>query len=360
MTQAQENMSAKSANISPHFVRGLDSFRFIAATVVAAGHGAWIPFNKLFGETHRPIKLLAGIWDSVPNGILAVSVFFFISGFCIHYPNIGKSNLPIGSFLIKRFFRIGIPLLVIIAAAHASGPQYVGALDSVLWSVYCELAYYALYPFLFPMLRGRLQYASALSGCISITLLVAYPQTARPMNFGAFTFLFCAPMWLLGAVLAERYRSGAIFTERLPSVWLLRSTLPICAVLSIFLFYHAPIQVPLTWSVVAFVPIGYIWLKKELQRLTSHRTTGILEHFGKASYSMYLVHRFPLTFFSTHLIFKSPFAVYSLQAAAIAISTYGFFKLIEEPSHSLAKRLGRTWDSALIGGVARAQERHLP
>jgi len=282
---------------TPHFVRGLDSFRFIAAAVVAAGHGAWVPFSRFAGETHGPWKLVAGAWDSLPNGTLAVCVFFFISGFCIHFPNVAKERIPVVPFLIKRGLRIGIPLLVVLAAAHASGREYVAALDSVLWSVYCELAYYVLYPVLFPLIRGHWTRATIISAAVSIGLLIAFPDTARPWNFGVSTFLFCAPMWLLGAVLAERYRSGILFDDILPPTWMLRAALPISAILATFLFYHAPIKIPLTWAVAAFVPVGYMWLAKELQRLTSHATNDRLEALGRAAYSIYLVHQFSLTLF---------------------------------------------------------------
>ena len=126
---------------SSHFVRGLDSFRFIAAAVVAAGHGAWIPFDRFAGEPAGPLKLAAGVWNSLPNGTLAVCIFFFISGFCIHFPNVAKAGVPVLPFVVKRGLRIGIPLIVVVVAAHAAGDLYVSALDSVLWSVYCELAY---------------------------------------------------------------------------------------------------------------------------------------------------------------------------------------------------------------------------
>lgn len=197
-----------SVTPTPHFVRGLDSFRLIAAAIVAAGHGAWVPFDRFAGETHGPWKLLAGAWDSLPNGTLAVCVFFFISGFCIHFPNVAKERVPVVPFLIKRGLRIGVPLLVILATAYACGRQYVSALDSVLWSVYCELAYYALYPVLFPIPHRRWVRATIASAAVSIGLLIIFPETSRPMNFRVSTFLFCTPIWLLGAVLAERYRSG--------------------------------------------------------------------------------------------------------------------------------------------------------
>lgn len=80
----------EDAKIRPHFVRGLDTFRFLAASVVVAGHGAWIPFDRFAGETSGQFKLIAGLWNSLPNGTLAVCVFFFISGFCIHFPNVAN------------------------------------------------------------------------------------------------------------------------------------------------------------------------------------------------------------------------------------------------------------------------------
>lgn len=348
--QTEIPVSDRAANpepaISPHFVRGLDSFRFIAASVVAAGHGGWISFDRIFGAVPGPLKVVAGIWDAVPNGTLAVCVFFFISGFCIHFPNIGKERVSVGSFLIKRFVRIGLPLLAIIALAHAAGAHYVAGLDAVLWSVYCELAYYALYPLLFRAIHRQTLRATAVSVVISALVLALHPMAARPWNFGVLTFLFCSPMWLLGAHLAERYRDGSLFVAKLPSVGLLRAALPVYAVAAIFLFYHAPIHIPLTWSVAAFVPAGYLWLAAELQRLTSHGMNERLERLGVAAYSMYLTHRFALTFFADHLASWPTILFYGLQAIAIGVATFAFYRLVEKPSHRLAKKLGAAWDVA--------------
>jgi peptidoglycan/LPS O-acetylase OafA/YrhL len=329
----------EDATIRPHFVRGLDTFRFLAASVVVAGHGAWIPFNRFFGGTSGQFKVMAGLWNSLPNGTLAVCVFFFISGFCIHFPNVAKDRVAILPFWVKRGLRIGIPLIVIICAAHAAGQQYVGALDSVLWSVYCELAYYSLYPILFPILRGRWERATAISTVASVGLLAAFPEALRPFNFGVLTFVFCAPMWLLGAILAERYRSGVLFSYRLPPVWLLRGALPVCAILATILFYRGP-KFPLTWAVAAFVPVGYLWLAKELQRLTSHRTNNRLEALGGAAYSVYLVHRFPLTLFGEIYQYHLPLALYPIQAIAVGLCAYAFYRVVEKPSHQLSKRVG--------------------
>lgn len=341
----QSVASSEDASISPHFVRGLDTFRFIAASIVAVDHGAWVPFDRIAGETSGPLKLVAGMWNSLPNGTLAVCVFFFISGFCIHFPNVANERVAVFPFWIKRGLRIGIPLAVIGGAAHLAGEQYVGALDSVLWSVYCELAYYALYPVLFPFLRGRWARATAVGACLSLALIAAFPNTLRPSNFGAMTFVFCAPMWLLGAMLAERYRSGGLFRDRLPSVWILRGALPICGVLATAALYHGP-KIPLTWSVVAFTPIGYLWLAKELQRLSANRTIDRLEALGAAAYSIYLVHRFPLTLFFERYHGKPPLAAYPIQAVAVGIAAFAFYRLVEKPSHQFSKRVAQRFVAA--------------
>jgi len=323
-----------------HFVRGLDTFRFIAAAIVTAGHGAWVPFDCLLGERHGLLKLIGGVWDSLPNGTLAVCVFFFISGFCIHLPNVPKKRIQIMPFLVKRGLRIGTPLVVVLAAAHAAGRQYVGALDSVLWSVYCELAYYALYPLLFVVLRRNMGRAVITSLLISAGLLLIAPATPRPFNFGLLTFIFCAPMWLLGAQLAERYHDGSLFSWKLPSLLLLRGALPICAVAATVLFYHGP-KFPLTWSVAAFIPIGYLWLAKELQQLTSHNPNDRFEAFGRAAYSIYLVHRFPLTAFTDSYGPRQPIAAYLVQVSVIVICAWVFHRVVEKPSHELSKKIGR-------------------
>jgi len=77
------------------------------------------------------------------DGIGAVIAFFIISGFVIHYPN--KNGIPnLKEFWIRRFVRIVIPLCIILPL----GLLFDHPEKAVVWSLFCELIYYAIYPFL--------------------------------------------------------------------------------------------------------------------------------------------------------------------------------------------------------------------
>ena len=137
--------------------------------------------------------------------------------------------------------------------------------------------------------------------------------------------MFCSPAWLLGALLAERYRSGALAVWRLPSVWLLRAALPPAALLSNILYYHVPIHVPMTWSIVAFVPLGYIWMSAEVQRLAIHPPNAWLERFGLASYSIYLLHKPILMLFHAEFAHWPALPFYLAQGVALAFAGWLFY-----------------------------------
>src|SRR5690242_16820078 len=93
-------------------IKGLDTLRFVAAFWVVLSHVGKLPY-EIFSHSNVLGKTLNGIYHNSVNGLAAVIIFFIISGFCIHYPyQMGKS-LPLGSYLIRRSFRICIPLLAI-------------------------------------------------------------------------------------------------------------------------------------------------------------------------------------------------------------------------------------------------------
>ena len=127
-------------------VRGLDTLRFVAAAAVALGHGAAFPLGEWLGKGAAWQRLLIGAYDISFDGVAAVIVFFVVSGFCIHYGPATGAPFRTLPFWVRRGVRIAIPLLGAVGVADLLGPAAQGALEVVLWSVYCELIYYALYP----------------------------------------------------------------------------------------------------------------------------------------------------------------------------------------------------------------------
>src|SRR5438477_1992376 len=131
-------------------VAGLDSIRFVAAIWVVMSHGA-APLKPLFSD---PVaRLISGGFSSSFNGIAAVMVFFVVSGLCIHLPYVNAQSLPVMEFLLRRYIRIGLPLLAILLTIVVLGGKAYEAGDAVLWSVYAELVYYSMYPMFFLIAR---------------------------------------------------------------------------------------------------------------------------------------------------------------------------------------------------------------
>jgi len=72
---------------------------------------------------------------------------FIISGFCIHYPYVSGREFSVSAFYISRLTRIAIPMLAAIGISLFLPHGYT-SLEAVLWSLYCEIVYYTIYPLL--------------------------------------------------------------------------------------------------------------------------------------------------------------------------------------------------------------------
>jgi peptidoglycan/LPS O-acetylase OafA/YrhL len=82
---------------------GLDSLRYILALWVFFMHGGKPP---LFGGSDGLFNTINELYGWSINGQAAVIGFFIISGLCIHYPNIAKKKINLGSFYAARFLRL--------------------------------------------------------------------------------------------------------------------------------------------------------------------------------------------------------------------------------------------------------------
>ncbi|HEY5327825.1 MAG TPA: acyltransferase family protein, partial [Mucilaginibacter sp.] len=120
---------------------GVDSIRFILAFIVMLSHFYNVYATALKHSSHVLLRGTGYFLANAFDGTSAVIAFFIISGFVIHYPN--KNGIPnLAEFWIRRFLRILIPLAVILII----GSQFNHPENAVVWSLYCELIYYALYP----------------------------------------------------------------------------------------------------------------------------------------------------------------------------------------------------------------------
>jgi peptidoglycan/LPS O-acetylase OafA/YrhL len=130
------------------WIAGLDSLRIILAVIVLLSH--LDTYTVLHAFDSPAIRILAAIIGNAFVGVCAVIAFFVISGIVIHFPYTGEKRLDTFSFLVKRYLRLGIPMLVVYLIA-----KLIGMPISYLpfWSLYCELMYYSLYPIILYIVR---------------------------------------------------------------------------------------------------------------------------------------------------------------------------------------------------------------
>lgn len=248
------------------------------------------------------------------GGWIGVSIFFAVSGFCIHYGFLrGSEGYGFLSFITRRVARIfpafiasviGVLLLRILIGPWlgiSSWQEFLGILtltfnfvgdiqpeiNPAYWTLPIEFHLYLLYP-VFLIIRKNL-------GIVKTIILISAPQvlyyTARlygayelgwkfellgPWESSAFGYWFA---WGIGAYVAERLLSGkrAFPNWVLPAAFLLFS-LPF--------FWHP--------AVVARYSIGAFLCAVLLDRNVRSQVSSVLGHLlmklGKISYSVYLWH----------------------------------------------------------------------
>ncbi len=292
--------------------------------------GIGIPQSILFPSFN-------GIWF---NSTAAVTVFFVISGFCIHRPYVDGRPLQVAPYLTRRLLRVGIPLAVVFFFLLAVGGSVQAAGGGVLWTVYCELIYYVLYP-MFLIVARRIGMAWLLAGSIVVSLCVIATDvsTTHPGSFGELAWVVCLPYWLIGCMVAEKFRADR---QEAMSIWLWRAAIFAVAVLSLWLVFHSPIRIgyPISMLVVSFVAAG--WIMRELARYRSREPLKVLEGLGKFSYSIYLIHSIALAAAALAVgWFDSLLLAWLLKVVVVLVLSFAFYLAVERPSHRLARALSK-------------------
>ena len=332
-----------------HYV-GLDSIRFLAALWVAFAHGAAFPLRELL--------LSAGVGDWLPrsldylafNGKAAVIVFFVISGFCIHLPYVDGRRLPVAAYLVRRFVRVGLPLLVATIAFRVIGGEVEILGRFVLWTLYCELIYYACYPLLLPLIRrfGVVRVVAAGFVLAALTLAAVEIETATPRPFNFWDWLICYPAWLLGCLLAERVGRDAP-SPGATRLWIWRLAIWSASILAIWLAHHSPIRVSYPLSLPIFALLATAWLDLEIRHYRHRRPIGILESAGRGAYSIYLIHAVPLVLVAQSGWGLTFVANWLAKVGLVLAGAALLYILVERPAHLLARRLGERLAQGAVG-----------
>jgi len=319
---------------------GLDSIRFFAAMWVAIAHGAAFPLRDSliaigFGEwLPRSLDYLAF------NGKAAVIVFFVVSGFCIHLPQARGEKLDLPVYLLRRFVRVGLPLVVATIAYNAIGGEVSFLGRFVLWTLYCEMLYYALYPLALVAIRrvGLLPIVMLSYLVAAIVVAIVDFEALTPRPFGFWDWLVCYPAWLLGCLLSVRVSRDAPIPGS-AAIWAWRSGLWLLSVLAIWLAHHSTLRISYPVSLPLYAVAATLWLDREIRYYQHRRPVRLAELGGRGAYSIYLMHPIVLVLAGATTGGLPPIVAWGAKATALLAGVWLFYGLIERPSHSLARRL---------------------
>jgi len=340
-----KNVSVDSASDR---IAGLDSIRFVLACWVAVGHIGLFPLFQGIDTTTKIGWLLKGVYGAWVNGPAAVIVFFVISGFCIHFPYRQGDFPRLRRYYPRRYFRILAPLLTAVSIYALLRVDMPLLGRSIFWSIVCEEIYYLIYPCLL-MLRRIFGWRPLLVLAFSLGVGVAWtdPGAGDYPSYGwHLNWLLGLPCWLLGCVLAEKSESfrGVVSKK---SIWSWRLAVWLASCVALGLRFHASIGFPHTLNL--FAALAYFWLEREIAFFRATRPIYSLELAGRWSYSLYLMHVCGNVIFVGSPLPNLGFIVnWILQMGCVLGVSYGFYLIVEKPSHAFARWLGRPGNSQMV------------
>lgn len=328
-----------------HYLRGLDSVRFVAALWVMMGHGALPPLTAGFDSAWHWARLFNGFWSGVISGPSAVILFFVVSGFCIHLPYAQGKPMSLGEFFARRLLRITIPMAAAILLYRSlpgidHGPDWLAGVPA--WSLVCELIYYGLYPFL-SRISSRVSFLLQFQVAFAAALLLALTKPLANVNYPAWGYsldwVVGLPCWLLGVVLATQFNSIGNTPSR-EILWSFRLAAVALGALTHTLALQQIVGQHLTLNFFAL--FCFVWLKQELAFYRdSNSPWAVLEWGGGWSYSLYLIHG--TAFWAIHQMKVPMFghvANWLITMSWVLFVSYVFYLICEYPSHRFARMVG--------------------
>lgn len=343
-------MTTKSKGANKWFY-GVDSVRFVLAFIVMLSHFDNVYATALKHSSHSLVRDAGYFVANAFDGTSTVIAFFIISGFVIHYPN--KNGIPsLTEFWIRRFLRILIPLSVILVAGSWFGhPE-----NAVVWSLYSELIYYALYPLMAKIsLSWKTKFliaymvAAAVIGVLCFHDIMAFVKQTNTNYHGYYwqlgwylTWIVGLPCWLLGVLIAEHIDD--IKQASYNRVMIYRISVYTISCFCCFAKFHLHLSYILSMNLFAL--LLYKWLQTEIAYFKTHPANSLLEQLGKFSYSLYLCHPLLYVILKQYITYNTfTYPVFLLLTVACA---YGFYLIVEKPGHKFARRITRKYRTAAV------------
>lgn len=302
-------------------LKSIDSLRGIAAVLVVLYH-EWSRFNPHASSQARQFVIPAGftghlLFFAFGYGYFGVSLFFVLSGFCIHLPQAykhaatGSDGLKLSKFAKRRFFRLypayfasliltsvalcifpallsvvrhqpgnllhraDIPSLLASATFLQQLYPHAFEFNGVYWTLLLEVQFYLCYPFLLRVCRKIGFNWPLFVLLIAECVLAIWPTRIQFFILGRYF------EWFLGMYLVERLANDRPVRVPRPVVLLLI----VVTGLSVF---H-PATWPFKWLLASLASAAVLinCLPDQDKSILSNRRFIFV---GLFSYSLYLVH----------------------------------------------------------------------
>lgn len=324
-------------------------------------------------------------WLSAPMmfGGSGVMLFFVLSGFCVHLPLAGGKRFDWKPYAARRFFRIFPPYLVAIALTlacehlsralgtagrvsdwdtvlrsvfmvqnyGANAGQMAG--NPSLWSLPVEMELYLVYPLFLGLLRvaGAAKTFAVVAAVSVIPAVFGHQVPVLDGSFLPYWLIWCAGAWL-----AEAWKTGAL--SRPGAVHAIVMLFGFAAAAAMHLAEPMLLRnhgIPLErshwltchlWAVGYGILLWFVLMNPGLPSRIPAKLLSLLVWVGALSYSLYLVH-FPLFRLAGDLWQKQAgskpvnFLIPLVAAVLVVPLAALFYKLVEAPSHRLARDIGQ-------------------
>ena len=158
------------------------------------------------------------------------------------------------------------------------------------------------------------------------------------------------PCWLVGCWLVEQVSHGRTLSGNL-----LLARVAVIGLGVLVGFAHYAGFISLHWTLPAFgsLVVPWLWLEVSNDVVPAVRVRGRLAHWGRWSYSLYLMH--PAVILGITPMLLSPHAsrsTYAIVALVLSLLlSFAFYKVVEHPGHRLARRLA----NAILAGQTGKQ-----
>ena len=364
----------------------LDVLRGLAILMVffVHVHGATFGWNQLplkgyFPDFTQAATLSSQIFYPYVLGGLGVTLFFVLSGYCIHGSLLAYEKRTAGAFsaptflkffFLRRFFRIYPIYLVAVVyfgflhartaltsenlwpqllshlfLVHNASDNTFTGINGAFWSLAYEWQLYCIYP-AFLILRKRLGIERAFTFVAIGSLLYSlFASSLGPELFCLATAVIqsrYALVWFLGVYVCDRHARGErAFPRSLAAFG--------CAVVfGLFASQFGPLQ-KILWEIFGFI---FAWLLELYRdRTASTRWERALAWIGVVSYSLYLFHspliETLLPLLRPLLRFAYPYNQMTLGALLMLIPllllSWCSYQLVERPFHNLGVRLSKRY-----------------